>query len=222
MQTTHPKFIISEHVARGKDPNNHYVFMYNYITENYSNVHILGQYHGKYFEIENNVDNFQIDFWGIKHAGRKLDSVGGVITGPWLLLSPNHGWSLINKGNAVYSNEEWESVVLWSISGDKESRNLALSMLKNADYTDTRLVSMCLSLLHRADSGVVDDQLFKVICGIHNEKNYKNRDNNLDMMMCYVSSVPVNRRAIFNNNNVTDIFTRKYKGYLSIGEIKVK
>ena len=94
-------------------------------------------------------------------------------------------------------------------------------MLKNADHTDVRLISMCLALLFKADAGVVDTELFNVICGIHNEKNYKNRDNNLDMMVCYISSVPKNRRVLFNDPNIIDIFTRKYKGFLSIGEIKV-
>jgi hypothetical protein len=222
-QITEPKFTISDYVIKSKNITNPCVFMYNYIKETYSNVHISNQYSNTFFSIDPTVDNFQIDFHGARYApayGAKIN--GGVVTGQWVMVPMNHAWSLINKGNAIYTNEEWESIVTWSISGDKESRNLALSMLKNADHTDIRLVSMCLSLLFKADAGIVDTELFNVICGIHNEKNYKNRDNNLDMMLCYVCSVPAHRRGLFNNPNIVDIFTRKYKGFLSIGEIKVK
>lgn len=217
-----PKFIVSDYVIKSKNITNPCVFMYNYILETYGNVQVLNQYSAEFYAVNPERDNFQIDFHGTRYApahGSKIN--GGVVTGQWVMVPTNQAWSLINKGNAVYSNEEWESIVMWSISGDKESRNLALSMLKNADHTDARLISMCLALLFKADGAMADDQLFNTICGIHNEKNYKNRDTNLDMMVCYISSLPIHRRSLFNSPNIIDIFTRKYKGFLSIGEIKV-
>ena len=222
-QVTQPKFIISDYVIKSKSITNPYVFMYNYIKENYTNIHVLNQYSNQFYSVDPAVDNFQIDFHGTKYASVNgtATSYGTVVLGQWILVPSSRAWSLINKGNAIYSNEEWESIVMWSISGDKESRNLALSMLKNADHTDIRLISMCLALLFKADSTIVDNELFNIICGVHNEKNYKDRDANLDMMVCYVSSVPAHRRALFNSPNIIDIFTRKYKGFLSIGEIKV-
>lgn len=206
-------FTINDYVAGCKNKNNIYYHIYEYIKENHDerDVHISGRYSDNFFKAIALHNNFQIDFGSIRYT----DGVK-----QWVQIPLTQAWSLINKSNALYTNDEWVSIFNWCISSDEGSRNLAFSMLKNSSHVDAWLVSLALVLLSKYETK--ENLLFNLVAELYGCTNIRNKDINLDLMVSYVRTMPESRHEIFNNDSVLNIFTRKYKGVLNIGQITVK
>lgn len=206
-------FTVNNYVTKCANKNNVYYYIYEYIKENYNerDIHISGRYSDNFFKAIALHNNFQIDFGSIRYT----DGIK-----QWVQLHLTQAWSLINKANSLYSNDEWVSIFNWCVSPDEASRNLAFSMLKNASYLDALLVSLALVLLSKYETK--ENPLFNTIAELYNCSNIRNKDINLDLMVSYVRNMTESRHDIFNDETVLNIFTRKYKGVLNIGQITVK
>ena len=206
-------FTINDYVAGCKNKNNIYYYIFEYIKENYDerDIHLSGRYSDNFFKAIALHNNFQIDFGSIRYT----DGIA-----QWKQLPLTQAWSLINKSNALYTNHEWISIFNWCVSSDEASRNLAFRMLINSSYVDSWLVSLALVLLSKYETK--ENPLFNTIAELYGCTNFRNKDINLDLMVSYLRSMTESRHEIFNNETVLNIFTRKYKGVLNIGQITVK
>lgn len=208
-------FIVNNSVTKSSNKTNGFYYIYEYIKEFYTEatISISDRYSDIYFKFKPLHNNFQVDYGSI----RLTDGVN-----PWKQIPLTEAWSMINKSNGVYSNDEWASILTWASTGDEQARMLALSMLKNSSFLDASLVNLTMTLLSKHEIKEEYKYLSNVVKELYLCKNIQNRDIDLDLATTYIKLLGNNRKEIFNNQSVMDIFTRKYKGVLNIGPISVK
>lgn len=129
-------------------------------------------------------------------------------------------FSLCNKNNKVYTKEEWISIFSMANSSDAGSRELAMSLIKNADKDQNILASMVWSILFQKENGKgekfigVNYKLF--------HKQYIHNHRGLDLLINCLSWASPIERAIINDPVILDIYIKVHRHWLDFGGVKVK
>ena len=177
-------------------------------------------------EINNRIATFNDDHMGsyyINSYGNisKLVKVFGSKFNPStnsIAIDPVTFWSIINKQNTFYTTEEWVNIICAANSADIESRELALSLAKNADHGMVFLVRLVLTLVFRHKNDHENDTR-RFLLNLH-RKNNLNREIDIDYYTSLLAFEEL--KLVLSDTKVFSVFMSKYRHWFDFSGVKIK
>lgn len=136
-------------------------------------------------------------------------------------------WSIVNKSNREYGTEELINIVLSANSSEESSRYLAISLIKNLDYSQCIIGLLVFILVTRhKNPNIEQDKLFKFVKDMYYEPNTLYKKVDLELLTYIIrdrkNNIDDKTLEVLNDSRVLNIFLNKYKHWIDFSEIKLK